>query len=57
MQHNGVCTDTTIVNESIVYSDTEGNIASFPNPTIEIGCSNIIIEPCPEPIDVSIDDC
>lgn len=57
VQHNGVCTGITTVNESITYIDTEGNMATFPNPTIEIDCSNIIIEPCPEPIDVSINGC
>ena len=57
VQHNGVCTGTTVVNESITYSDTEGNTATFPDPTIEIDCSNIIIEPCPDPIDVSINGC
>ncbi|MDE5714603.1 MAG: VWA domain-containing protein [Anaeroplasmataceae bacterium] len=57
VQHNGVCTGTTVVNESITYIDTEGNTATFPNPSIEIDCSNIIIEPCPEPIDVSINGC
>lgn len=57
VQHNGVCTGTTIVNEMILYNDAEGNTATFPNPTIDIDCSNIIIEPCPEPIDVSINGC
>ncbi|MDE7095377.1 MAG: VWA domain-containing protein [Anaeroplasmataceae bacterium] len=57
VQHNGVCTGITIVNESLEYSDTEGNTTNFPNPSIEIDCSNIIIEPCPDPIDVSINGC
>lgn len=57
VQHIGVCTGITVVNENILYNDAEGNTATFPNPTIEIDCSNIIIEPCPEPIDVSISGC
>lgn len=57
VQHNGVCTGTIAVNESITYSDTEGNVATFPDPTITVDCSNVIIEPCPEPIDVTIDGC
>ncbi|MDE7162321.1 MAG: VWA domain-containing protein [Anaeroplasmataceae bacterium] len=57
VQHNGVCTGITEVNESITYTDTEGNVATFPTPTIEIDCSNIIIEPCPDPIDVTINGC
>lgn len=57
VQHNGVCTGTIVVNESIDYTDTEGNTATFPNPSIEVDCSNVIVEPCPVPIDVSIDGC
>ncbi|MDE6661275.1 MAG: VWA domain-containing protein [Anaeroplasmataceae bacterium] len=57
VQHNGVCTGITVVNESLDYRDTEGNTTNFPNPSIEIDCSNIIIEPCPDPIDVSINGC
>lgn len=57
VQHNGVCTGTIVVNESIDYMDTEGNTATFPNPSIEVDCSNVIVEPCPVPIDVSIDGC
>lgn len=57
VQHIGICTGTTTVNESISYTDSEGNTATFPSPTIEIDCSNIIIEPCPDPIDVNINGC
>ncbi len=57
VQHNGVCTGTIPVNADIIYTDTEGNTATFPDPTIEIDCTNIIIEPCPQPIDVSVNGC
>ncbi len=44
-------------NKSITYSDNEGNIASFPNPLIEIECGDIIVEECPDPIDITIAGC
>ncbi|MBQ9124445.1 MAG: VWA domain-containing protein [Acholeplasmatales bacterium] len=55
--HEGDCTGIVEVNENITYTDDENNIITFPSPTIEIGCGNIITEPCPTPIDITIDGC
>lgn len=46
------------INHSITYTDTEGNVVTFPNPTIDVECDNVIFpEPCPEPVSVTIDGC
>lgn len=46
------------MNEAITYSDKEGNSVVFPSPEIDVECGiDVIPEPCPEPIDVTIDGC
>ncbi len=46
------------VNEFISYSDDEGNEVIFPNPRVNVECSSEVIpEPCPEPIDITIKGC
>ncbi|MEE0740945.1 MAG: vWA domain-containing protein [Emergencia sp.] len=46
------------VNAAITYTDSEGNVVSFPNPEVEVDCGRIIVpEPCPEPIPVSVSGC
>lgn len=58
VSHEGVCTGETEVNESISYSDTEGNLVTFPSPTIEIDCGTEIIgEDCPEIVSIEINGC
>lgn len=58
VQHVGNCDGDTAVNESISYSDSEGNAALFPDPTINIDCGEVLVtEPCPQPLDVTIDGC
>lgn len=58
VQHIRPCSGTIEVNENITYSDDEGNIVTFPSPTIEIECENVITpESCPTPIDVTVDGC
>jgi Ca-activated chloride channel family protein len=46
------------VNESITYSDNEGNIVVFPDPVVEVNC-NIVVNPeeCPVPVEFSVDSC
>ncbi|MDE7120864.1 MAG: VWA domain-containing protein [Oscillospiraceae bacterium] len=58
VQHIGLCSGTVEVNESISYSDTEGNIVSFPSPELEVDC-DVVTHPeaCPEPVELSIDGC
>ena len=41
----------TEVNESVSYSDAEGNVLKFPSPTLEVDCGLPVVEPCPEPAD------
>ena len=58
VEHNGTCSGSLEVNESIEYSDKEGNIVTFPSPEIEVDCGTVVIgEPCPDPVDVRIDGC
>lgn len=58
VEHVGPCTGTIAVNESISYSDTEGNIVTFPSPEIEVECGiDTFPEPCPEPHEIIIDGC
>jgi Ca-activated chloride channel family protein len=58
VQHVGTCTGMVKVNESIVYSDKDGNQVSFPQPEIEVNCETVVTpEECPEPVAISIDGC
>lgn len=59
VQHVGQTSGVKEVNQSIVYSDTEGNVVSFPSPTVTVNCPPIVVdpEPCPTPIDFSIPSC
>ncbi len=58
VEHIGPCSGTIEVNESIAYSDKEGNKVTFPSPEIEVDCDIIVLpETCPEPIEVTIDGC
>lgn len=46
------------VNESISYSDDEGNVVIFPDPAVMVDCSiTVDPEPCPEPVDITIEGC
>lgn len=58
VRHTGDCTGEVEVNESISYTDTEGNSVSFPSPRITVDC-HIVERPeeCPEPVPISIDGC
>jgi Ca-activated chloride channel family protein len=55
--HIGPCSGMVEVNQSITYSDNEGNIVDFPSPEIDVDCSVVVPEECPEPIDIDIDGC
>ena len=56
VRHIGPCSGTVEVNESITYSDTEGNVVIFPSPELDVDC-DIVPEQCPEPVDVTVDGC
>lgn len=49
---------TKLVNQSITYSDKEGNVVVFPKPTVSVEC-NVIVYPekCPEPVDLTVEGC
>lgn len=58
VEHNGRCSGTIPVNESIEYTDHEGNVVEFDDPEITVECSvDVIPEPCPSPVNVTIDGC
>ncbi len=58
VEHIGDCSGTVEVNESISYSDTEGNTVTFPSPELEVDC-DVVVNPetCPEPVELCIDGC
>lgn len=47
-----------LVNQSINYSDSEGNVVVFPDPSVAVECGTVVNpEPCPIPVDLTIDGC
>ena len=48
IRHVGQNPGTKLVNESITYSDTEGNVVDFPEPTVSVEC-DVVVNPeeCP----------
>lgn len=58
VEHIGACTGIVKVNENLDYTDTEGNIVLFADPTIDIECDEpICIEECPLATNITIDGC
>lgn len=58
IRHTGRDSGTKKVNRSIVYSDTEGNQVTFPDPSVTVECRTVITpEPCPVPLELSIAGC
>lgn len=58
IRHVGQQTGTKLVNESITYSDKEGNVVSFPKPMVSVECDIVVYpEPCPEPVDLTVEGC
>lgn len=51
VRHTGDCDGETEVNESIEYSDTEGNVVNFPSPSLTVECGVPVVESCPAPVD------
>ena len=42
----------------ITYSDTEGNVVTFPEPTVVVECDVVVYpEECPVPVDVAVEGC
>ena len=58
VRHVGQNPGTKPVNQSITYTDTEGNQVTFPNPTVAVECDVVVNpEPCPTPVDLDIRGC
>ena len=58
VEHIGPCAGTVEVNESITYDDEEGNIVTFPSPTVEVDCGvDVCPEGCPVTVDLTVDGC
>ena len=54
VRHRGV----KKVNQSIQYSDAQGNLVDFPDPTVNVKCDLVVCaEPCPTPVDVVAEGC
>ena len=58
MRHVGQNPGTKLVNESIEYTDAEGNLVVFPEPTVSVEC-DVVVNPesCPVPADLTVDGC
>ena len=58
IRHVGQQPGTKLVNQSITYSDREGNVVSLPKPAVSVAC-DIVIRPekCPEPVDLVVEGC
>ena len=58
IRHVGQNPGTKLVNESIDYSDNEGNLVVFPEPTVAVEC-DVVVNPeeCPVPVDLTIEGC
>ncbi len=58
IRHISQTQGTKLVNESITYSDTEGNVVVFPAPTVTVDCTVVVNpEECPVPVDLTVQDC
>ena len=58
IRHVGQEPGIKLVNESITYSDNEGNVVTFPEPKVEVDC-NVVVHPeeCPVPIQFTVEGC
>lgn len=58
VRHIGQTQGQKPVNQSITYSDTEGNMVTFPDPSVLVKCDIIVHpEPCPTPTDLIAEGC
>ena len=58
VKHVGTTSGVKKVNESITYTDTEGNVANFDDPEIYVDCEeDIVVDPCPEPQEIEFEGC
>ncbi len=45
------------VNDSVEYTDCEGNLVEFPDPQVLVSCGGIVVEDCPEPMQMLSSGC
>lgn len=58
IRHVGLNPGTKLVNQSITYSDTEGNVVTFPDPMVSVECAVVVNpEACPLPVDLTVSGC
>ena len=58
IRHVAQTPGTKLVNASITYSDTEGNVVTFPEPAVTVECDIVVYpEECPVPVDVAVEGC
>ena len=58
IQHIAQDSGTKLVNASIEYSDNEGNVVTFPDPSVTVDCGIVVNpEPCPVPVDFALSGC
>ncbi|MGI5885197.1 MAG: vWA domain-containing protein [Candidatus Spyradocola sp.] len=57
IRHKASTGGQKLVNESLTYSDNEGNVVTFPTPSVQVCCDSVVQEPCPEPVDFTIKGC
>lgn len=58
VRHVGNMPGVKLVNESISYTDTEGNQVTFPEPTVTVEC-DVVVQPeeCPDPVELTVRGC
>ncbi len=58
VHHVGNTPGARLVNESISYTDTEGNQVTFPEPTVTVEC-DVVVQPeeCPDPVELTVRGC
>lgn len=58
IRHTASDSGEKMVNESITYTDTEGNQVTFPKPSVIVDCGLVVNpEPCPVPVDLTVEGC
>lgn len=58
IRHVGLNPGVNLVNDSITYTDSEGNVVTFPDPTVSVEC-DVVVNPeeCPIPVDLTVEGC
>lgn len=58
IRHVGLNPGVKLVNDSITYTDSEGNVVTFPDPTVSVEC-DVVVNPeeCPIPVDLTVEGC